>query len=181
MRWVRYTADGETKYGRLDGDTLTQIAGAPWADATPTGKTHAYSAVKVEVPVIPRTFYCAGINYAAHIREMAHKRGVEPVFPAKADIGYRANNALIADGEDVVIPAHAPPKMNYEGELVVVIGKQDGKRFTGHRPTLAARGERRKCEGRPRSRSNSSDQNFSRTFACPHLGHGQVSSPGGRA
>jgi len=24
----------------------------------------------------------------------------------------------------VVIPAHAPPKMNYEGELVVVIGKQ---------------------------------------------------------
>jgi len=124
MRWVRYTADGETKYGRLDGDTLTQIAGAPRADATPTGKTHAYSAVKVEVPVIPRTFYCAGINYAAHIREMAHKRGVEPVFPAKADIGYRANNALIADGEDVVIPAHAPPKINYEGELVVVIGKQ---------------------------------------------------------
>jgi 2-keto-4-pentenoate hydratase/2-oxohepta-3-ene-1,7-dioic acid hydratase in catechol pathway len=55
---------------------------------------------------------------------MAEKRGVEPVFPEKPDIGYRANNALIAHGETVVIPHHAPPKVNYEGELVVVIGKQ---------------------------------------------------------
>jgi 2-keto-4-pentenoate hydratase/2-oxohepta-3-ene-1,7-dioic acid hydratase in catechol pathway len=76
--------------------------------------------VKPEVPVVPRTFYCAAINYAAHIREMAHKRGVDPVCPEKADIGYRANNALIAHNEPVVIPHHAPPKVNYEGELVVV-------------------------------------------------------------
>ena len=74
--------------------------------------------------MIPRTFYAAGINYAAHIREMAEKRGVQPVFPEKADIGYRANNALIAQGEDVVIPKDATEKINYEGELVVVIGKQ---------------------------------------------------------
>ena len=46
------------------------------------------------------------------------------MFPEKADIGYRANNALIAHGEDVVIPADATEKINYEGELVVVIGKQ---------------------------------------------------------
>ena len=80
--------------------------------------------MKLEVPVIPRTFYAAGINYAAHIREMAEKRGVKPVFPEKADIGYRANNALIAHDEDVVIPTDATEKINYEGELVVVIGKQ---------------------------------------------------------
>ena len=74
--------------------------------------------------MIPRTFYRAGIAYAAHIREMAHKRGVEPEFPEKADIGYRANNVLIAHNQPVVIPSHAPPEVNYEGELVVVIGKQ---------------------------------------------------------
>ena len=124
MRWLRFSKDGRTAYGSVSGDTVTEIKGEPWGDATPTGATHKLASVKVEVPVIPKTFYCAGINYAAHIREMAEKRGVKPVFPEKADIGYRANNALIADGEDVVIPAHAPPKMNYEGELVVVIGKQ---------------------------------------------------------
>jgi 2-keto-4-pentenoate hydratase/2-oxohepta-3-ene-1,7-dioic acid hydratase in catechol pathway len=124
MRWVRFSKDNAVSYGLLDGDRVREIRGEPWADATPTGRTLGLSEVKLEVPVIPRTFYCAGINYAAHIREMAHKRGVEPVFPEKADIGYRANNALIAHDEAVVIPAGAPPKVNYEGELVVVIGKQ---------------------------------------------------------
>ena len=124
MRWVRYTADGETAYGSLSGETITQVDAAPWSDPKPAGKIHALSRVTLEIPVVPRTFYCAGINYATHIREMAEKRGVKPVFPEKADIGYRANNALIAHGRDVVIPAHAPLKINYEGELVAVIGKQ---------------------------------------------------------
>jgi 2-keto-4-pentenoate hydratase/2-oxohepta-3-ene-1,7-dioic acid hydratase in catechol pathway len=124
MRWVRFSRDGVTSYGSLDGDAITEISGEPWAGSSPTGRTHRLSDVKLQVPVIPRTFYCAGINYASHIREMAHKRGVEPVFPEKADIGYRANNALIAHNEPVVIPHHAPPKVNYEGELVVIIGKQ---------------------------------------------------------
>ena len=124
MRWIRFSKDNHIAYGSVNGDIVTEIDGAPWGEAKPNGQTYKLSDVKTEIPVIPPTFYCAGINYAAHIREMAHKRGVEPVFPVKADIGYRANNALIADGEDVVIPADAPPKMNYEGELVVVIGKK---------------------------------------------------------
>ena len=124
MRWVRFSKDDAVSYGSLDGEQIKEVRGEPWGDTTPTGRTLALSEVKLELPVIPRTFYAAGINYAAHIREMAHKRGVEPVFPEKADIGYRANNALIAHDEPVVIPHHAPPKVNYEGELVVVIGKQ---------------------------------------------------------
>jgi 2-keto-4-pentenoate hydratase/2-oxohepta-3-ene-1,7-dioic acid hydratase in catechol pathway len=124
MRTVRFSKDEKIAFGILDGDRIQEIGAEPWVNATPTGRTYALAEVKLEIPVVPRTFYCAGINYAAHIREMAHKRGVEPVFPEKADIGYRANNALIAHNEAVVIPAHAPPKINYEGELVVVIGKQ---------------------------------------------------------
>ena len=124
MRTVRFSKDNAISYGILNGDQVQEIKAEPWADATPTGRQFALSAVKLEIPVVPRTFYAAGINYAAHIREMAHKRGVDPVFPEKADIGYRANNALVAHNEPVVIPAHAPPKINYEGELVVVIGKQ---------------------------------------------------------
>jgi 2-keto-4-pentenoate hydratase/2-oxohepta-3-ene-1,7-dioic acid hydratase in catechol pathway len=124
MRWVRFSKDEAIFYGSLNDAVITEISGDPWGGAKPTGRTFALAEVKLEVPVIPRTFYCAGINYAAHIREMAHKRGVEPVFPEKADIGYRANNALIAHNETVMIPRHAPPKVNYEGELVVVVGKQ---------------------------------------------------------
>src|ERR1700722_10585058 len=124
MRYVRFAHDGAIAYGSLDGDTISEISGEPWTAATPTGRKHKLSAVTLEVPVIPRTFYAAGINYAAHIREMAEKRGETPKFPEKADIGYRANNALVAHDQDVVIPADATPKVNYEGEWVVVIGKQ---------------------------------------------------------
>src|SRR3984957_4266696 len=124
MRWIRFTANNRTSYGSLTDDTIAEVTGEPWTNPTPTGKTHKFADVTLEVPVIPPPFYPAGINYPAHIREMAAKRGVEPVFPEKADIGYRANNALVAHGQNVVIPADATEKINYEGELVVVIGKQ---------------------------------------------------------
>ena len=79
--------------------------------------------MKIEVPVVPPTFYCVGLNYAEHIREAAAKLGVAPDLPKQPDVGYRAANALIAHGEPVVIPADAA-KVQYEGELVVVIGKR---------------------------------------------------------
>ena len=80
MKWVRFSDGGHTAYGSLSGDTITEIAGEPWGDAKPTGRTHRLASVKLEVPVVPKTFYCAGINYATHIREMAEKRGVKPVL-----------------------------------------------------------------------------------------------------
>lgn len=125
MRWIRFTKDdGRTAFGRLDGDTVHEVSGEPWGSPAATGTTHRFADVALEVPVVPPTFYAAGINYAAHIREMAAKRGVEPVFPEKADIGYRANNALLPHNGTVVIPHDATEKVNYEGELVVVIGRR---------------------------------------------------------
>jgi 2-keto-4-pentenoate hydratase/2-oxohepta-3-ene-1,7-dioic acid hydratase in catechol pathway len=79
--------------------------------------------VKIEVPVIPPTFYCVGLNYAEHIRAVAAKHGIEANLPKQPDVGYRAVNALIAHGEPVIIPRDAT-KMQYEGELAVVIGKK---------------------------------------------------------
>jgi 2-keto-4-pentenoate hydratase/2-oxohepta-3-ene-1,7-dioic acid hydratase in catechol pathway len=124
MRWIRFTAGGRTSYGSLNGDTVSEISGEPWGAHNPTRKTYKMADVTLEVPVIPRTFYAAGINYAAHIREMAERRGEKPVFPEKADIGYRANNALIAHGEAIVIPKDATDQVQYEGELVAVIGRK---------------------------------------------------------
>ena len=124
MRWIRFTADGKTAYGVVEGERITEVVGDPFAGYERTSSNHALSTVKIEVPVIPRTFYCAGLNYAAHVLEQAQKRGVAPDFPKQPDIGYRANNALIAAGETVIIPRDASGKVQYEGELVVVVGKK---------------------------------------------------------
>lgn len=76
---------------------------------------------KLPPPVIPRNFYAAGLNYVAHI-EWANRRGASHKVPAQPDIGYRAASALIGSGEDIVIPADSPGPVEYEGELVAVIG-----------------------------------------------------------
>jgi 2-keto-4-pentenoate hydratase/2-oxohepta-3-ene-1,7-dioic acid hydratase in catechol pathway len=124
MRWIRFTAAGRTGYGILEGEQILEVAGDPFRGYERTGRRHALAAVKIEVPVIPGTFYCAGLNYPAHVIEQAEKRGVAPDLPKQPDIGYRAVNALIAHEEAVVIPADASEKVQYEGELVVVIGKE---------------------------------------------------------
>ncbi len=124
MRWLRFSRDGRTAYGIVDGARVAEVNGDPFAGYERTPRVHALDSVKIEVPVIPRTFYCAGLNYGAHVIEQAQKRGVAPDFPKQPDIGYRANNALIAQGETVVIPHDASDKVHYEGELVVVIGRQ---------------------------------------------------------
>jgi 2-keto-4-pentenoate hydratase/2-oxohepta-3-ene-1,7-dioic acid hydratase in catechol pathway len=79
--------------------------------------------VQLEVPVVPPTFYAAGINYPEHVTWAAHMRGQEPDLPKKADVGYRAVNALVPDGHDIIVPADATEQLQYEGELVAVIGK----------------------------------------------------------
>ena len=30
MRWIRFTTDGRTAYGSLNGDTVSEISGEPW-------------------------------------------------------------------------------------------------------------------------------------------------------
>ena len=82
------------------------------------------ASVKLEVPVIPPTFYAAGINYPEHVTWAAKMRGEEPVLPEKADIGYRAINALVPNEHPIIVPKDATELVQYEGELVVVIGKE---------------------------------------------------------
>ncbi|WP_439548410.1 fumarylacetoacetate hydrolase family protein [Falsiroseomonas sp.] len=124
MRWIKFTAEGRTAYGILEGDRIAEVAGDPFAGYETTSRRHDLAAVKIEVPLIPRTFYAAGLNYVEHVIEGAKKRGETPNIPTKADIGYRAVNALVAHDENVFIPADAGEKIHYEGEIVAVIGKK---------------------------------------------------------
>ena len=124
MRWIRYETKGHPAYGIIEGDMVSEVRGDPFAGYERTAVRQPMASVKLLAPVEPRTFYCAGLNYAEHVIEAARKRGQEPNLPKAADIGYRANNALIAHGEPIVIPADATERVQYEGELVAVIGRK---------------------------------------------------------
>ena len=70
---------------------------------------------------VGRNFYAAGLNFRSHI-EWANKHHCTSFkVPEQADIGYRSPSALIASGEDIVIPRDSPGPVEFEGELVAVI------------------------------------------------------------
>src|SRR5262245_46585509 len=123
MRWLRFSYQGRTAYGILEGDRIREVAGDPFRGYERNALAHDLRAVKIEVPVVPATFYCVGLNYAQHVSEAAAKMGIVADLPRQPDVGYRAVSALIAHEEPVVIPADAK-KVQYEGELAVVIGRR---------------------------------------------------------
>jgi 2-keto-4-pentenoate hydratase/2-oxohepta-3-ene-1,7-dioic acid hydratase in catechol pathway len=124
MRWLRFTANQTSSWGLVEGDRVIAVDGDPLGEWRRTPRSHALSDVKIELPLVPRTFYCVGLNYLKHLKEAANKRGEVPKIPDRPEVGYRAQNALIAHDEDVVIPANATEQIHYEGELVIVIGKK---------------------------------------------------------
>ncbi len=125
MRWCRFQHDRKTAFGIIDdADTITVIGGSPFENYTVTEETHALADVKLLAPVVPPTFYAAGVNYREHVTFAAQVRGEEPAFPAKPDVGYRAVNALVPHDDPIVIPRDASELVQYEGELVAVIGRK---------------------------------------------------------
>ena len=123
MKWCRFQAGDKAAYGIIEGDIVVEVAGSPFDDYTRTSSTHPLDSVRLLVPVIPPTFYAAGINYPEHVTWAAQMRGQELNLPKKADVGYRAVNALIAHDEPIMVPKDATEEVQYEGELVAVIGK----------------------------------------------------------
>ena len=124
MRWIRYNRAGKVSFGILTGEQVEEVKGSPFGDHVRTGNRFPLDSIQLMVPVIPPTFYAAGLNYGGHVRSVAAAEGKEPSFPEKPDVGYRAANALIAHEEPIIIPKDAGERVHYEGELVVVIGKK---------------------------------------------------------
>ncbi len=124
MKYGRFEQQGRVFYGSVEGDQVTELEGSIFESHRATSKKHALSALKTLIPCVPPTFYCAGLNYAAHVEWANKRKGTNTKLPQKADVGYRANNALIASGEAIVIPADSPGPVQFEGELVAVIGKK---------------------------------------------------------
>jgi 2-keto-4-pentenoate hydratase/2-oxohepta-3-ene-1,7-dioic acid hydratase in catechol pathway len=102
MRWLKFSADGQTSWGIVEKDRVIAVSGEPFGEWQRTPRTHALAEVKIELPLMPRTFYCVGLNYLKHLKEAADKRGEIPNVPDRPEIGYRAQNALIAHDEYVV-------------------------------------------------------------------------------
>jgi 2-keto-4-pentenoate hydratase/2-oxohepta-3-ene-1,7-dioic acid hydratase in catechol pathway len=95
MRWIRYEANRNPVYGIVEGDMVTEVHGDPFAGYAKTATRRPLSSVKLLVPVEPRTFYCAGLNYADHVIEAARK--ARPRTQSADGSGYRLSRQQCAD------------------------------------------------------------------------------------
>jgi 2-keto-4-pentenoate hydratase/2-oxohepta-3-ene-1,7-dioic acid hydratase in catechol pathway len=123
MKFGRFQHQDHIFFGLVEGVQVIELDGSPFSSYKPTSNLHLLSSLKILTPCEPRNFYCVGLNYAAHIEWGAKRKGIAPKYPEKADVGYRSPNALVGTGETIVIPADAGENVQFEGELVAVVGK----------------------------------------------------------
>jgi len=57
MRWLKFTANGQTSWGIVEGDRVIAVSGDPFGEWQRTPRSHILADVKIELPLMPRTFY----------------------------------------------------------------------------------------------------------------------------
>ena len=85
MRWLKFSAAGKTSWGIVEGDKVTAVSGDPFGEWQRAPQTHALKDVKIELPLVPRTFYCVGLNYLKHLEGSRRqgRHGTEHPRPAR--------------------------------------------------------------------------------------------------
>ncbi|MPZ49866.1 MAG: DUF2437 domain-containing protein [Dehalococcoidia bacterium] len=118
MRIARYESGGRESYGLVDGDMVTPVSGGLFGPKQPSGAAVPLSGVKLLSPVAPRTMYAVALNYPSHLGEQ--------VAAPRPEIFVKGLNSLAGPTDQIVLPRSAG-RVDYEGEIVVVIGKKAKK------------------------------------------------------
>jgi 2-keto-4-pentenoate hydratase/2-oxohepta-3-ene-1,7-dioic acid hydratase in catechol pathway len=123
MRWAQFKHSDTVSYGIVIENRVEPVSGSPFSKYVRSGISLPLSQVTLLPPVIPGTFYAVGFNYLGHTAEATDFLKKPQKIPSKPDVGYRSVGALIGAGAPVIIPAASAGVIQFEGELVAVIGK----------------------------------------------------------
>jgi 2-keto-4-pentenoate hydratase/2-oxohepta-3-ene-1,7-dioic acid hydratase in catechol pathway len=104
----------DVKHGILENDTVYET---PSAWSRERGAAILLAEVRLLPPCWPSKIVCVGRNYREHAAELGNEVPAEPL------IFLKPPSALIAHHDRIVYPA-ASQRVDYEGELGVVIGRR---------------------------------------------------------
>lgn len=116
MQRIRYRSVSGVSWGELDGGNIRQLDSMM---GEPTGATLSLSDVTLLAPCEPQIIVCVGKNYAKHVVEMG---GSNDDLPKEPGLFLKGLNTLTGPGDPIPSPSWTE-KLNYEGELALVIGK----------------------------------------------------------
>jgi 2-keto-4-pentenoate hydratase/2-oxohepta-3-ene-1,7-dioic acid hydratase in catechol pathway len=116
-RYVRVQTPQKICYGLLELNQSVQVySQPPWLGGVPIGEILAPESYRLMAPCQPTKIVAVGCNYHDHVMELGAEMPTEPLLFLKPP------SAIIAHEESIVIPAVAQ-RVDYEGELALVIGK----------------------------------------------------------
>ena len=113
--------DGDNVGVELDYEDVGQLLRSEdWRKAAQlSGEPVVFDHADLEAVVpTPGKVICVGLNYAKHIREMGRE------FPEHPTLFIKFADALTGPYDDVFIPEYGTQKLDYEGELAVIIGER---------------------------------------------------------
>ncbi|HVA16620.1 MAG TPA: fumarylacetoacetate hydrolase family protein [Candidatus Dormibacteraeota bacterium] len=112
---ARRLGDDAARYGMIDNERVFEIA-EPFRRIEQTGTSWPLAGVKLLPPCQPSKIVCVGRNYKAHAAELGNDLPTEPL------IFLKPPSAIIAPNDPIVL-TRSSERVDFEGELAIVIGK----------------------------------------------------------
>jgi len=116
MKVVRFVTAGRIKYGIQGRQSIQAIEGEPFRDLILTEDYYRFSDVRLLSPCLPSKIVAMGLNYRSHAREIGARLPDAPLFFLKPP------TAAIGPEENIIYPPSSG-RVDYEGELAVVVGE----------------------------------------------------------
>ena len=111
-------ADGRIRDGVLEGDQVHEVKGEWPAGLSRSGESWPLDKVRLMAPIAtPSKIVGMARNYRKHAEEMGN------VVPQEPLIFLKAPSSIIGPGDTIDLPPESS-RVDYEGELAVVIGRQ---------------------------------------------------------
>ncbi len=128
MKFLRFEYDNKIKNGYYDGEKVVELKKdiltyfkKNLEDITKDfQKSYSIDEINIIKPVEPSKIICIGLNYKDHAEEMNLELPESPV------IFIKPSNTVIGYGDKIIYPDNST-RVDYEGELAVVIGEKTSK------------------------------------------------------
>ncbi|MDP2688958.1 MAG: fumarylacetoacetate hydrolase family protein [Deltaproteobacteria bacterium] len=123
MKICRFTAGngGAVHWGVIEGGFVFEIDKDPFSvpslNDIKKGERWEAGGVRLLAPVVPSKIVAIGLNYRAHAAEFNKNLPEEPMLFMKP------STAVIGPEDRIIYPSHMSRRVDYEGELGVVIGR----------------------------------------------------------
>ncbi len=121
------------RVGRLEGDDVIELDVPSTrayfereGDVGETGERLKLADVRLRAPIQPKKFFHTAGNFAEHHEELSAVNWSHPVH--KGIVFFQNVDAIIGPDDPIIYPEHLTQELDYELEMIIVIGKP-GKFF----------------------------------------------------